>query len=60
MRIESHSPLNPAARVELRTATTELLWIDMRISQLETVLKQLLGRPGNPTARRVEPLRRPC
>ena len=55
--------INPAARAQLRAANTELMHIDLRISRLETVLKQLLEPAqgmDNPTPCRVEPHRRPC
>jgi len=51
-------------RVELRAATTELLYLDLRISRLETVLKLLLtessGRVRLPSTQRVEPHRSTC
>ena len=49
-----------AQRAELRAANTELLHIDLRISRLETVLKQILAEADNHTVRRVEPHRMAC
>jgi hypothetical protein len=60
MDAEGERVMGGAQRAELRAANTELLRIDLRISRLETVLKQILGEADNHNGRRVEPHRMAC